>query len=146
MAEMKMPNVELFKRNRQTWGRLLDDYSFDTPHIGYNVTLDTGFFRCRLTHDGRLTVFALSEYDFGSGGITIQDLGMIRASLYHDALCLLTDRGILPYSERMTADNHFARLLWETGSQGPIAALSTGWRWAVVTLNSQALARWRRQK
>lgn len=143
---MKMPYVELFRHNRTTWGRLLADYTFDTPITGYNRALDTGRFRCKLTEDGSLTIYKMSEYDFGSGRITVQDLGMIRASLAHDAFCHLTDRGIIPYSERRKADNYFAKLLWETGSRGPIAAMSTAWRWTAVSAYSQTLARWRRTK
>jgi hypothetical protein len=144
---IQMPHVELFKRNRTVWGRLLSEYSFaDTPHKGYDVEYNDGRFRCHLFPDGRLKIYMLSEYDFGSGGITVQDLGMIRASLYHDALCHMTDAGLLPYTERRRADNHFASLLWQTGSRGPIAAVSTAWRWTGVTLYSQTLARWRRKK
>lgn len=143
---MKMPYVELFRQNRKVKGRLLADYTFDTPITDYNRTLDTGRFRCKLTEDGSLTIYKMSEYDFGSGRITVQDLGMIRASLAHDAFCMMTDRAIIPYSERRKADNYFATLLWETGSRGPIAAMSTAWRWTAVYAYSQTLARWRRTK
>lgn len=143
---MIMPYVELFRQNRKVKGRLLADYTFDTPITGYNRTLDTGRFRCKLTEDGSLTIYKMSEYDFGSGRITVQDLGMIRASLAHDAFCLMTDRALIPYSERKHADNYFAKLLWETGSRGPIAAMSTAWRWTAVSAYSQTLARWRRTK
>jgi hypothetical protein len=143
---MKMPNVELFKRNRKIWGRLLEMYSFETPIDGFSVDFDNGHFRCSLRDDGFLVIHAMSEYDFGSGGITVQDLGMVRASLAHDAFCFMTDAGVLPWSVRRKADNYFASLLWETGRKGPIAVVSTGWRWTGVTLYSQCIARWGRVK
>lgn len=140
---VEYPHFEVFRKNGVRWGRLLADYTFNESVKGYNRTLDTGSFRCKLTEDGRLTIYKWSEYDFGSGNVTVQDLAMVRESLRHDALCMMTDRGILPYKERMTADNLFARGLWKHGAKGPLSAVSTGWRWLAVTLNSQTIARYK---
>lgn len=139
------PHFEVFRKNGERWGRLLRDYTYDTGIKGYNRTLDIGYFRCRLTDDGLLTIFKWSEWNFGDGDVTVQDLAMILASLIHDAFCHLTGRGILPYSVRMKADNLFTRMLWKNGSQGLLNAASASWRWFLVTLNSQTKARFNAQ-
>lgn len=144
MKPFQIPHYELFWKNGFRWGRLLSNYTIKTPITGYNRILDTGNFRCILRADGELTVVNLSEWDFGTGPGVIQDIAMVPASLVHDAFCHLTDRGILPWSVRMKADNYFASMLWRYGSKGFVSKASTSWRWLAVTANSQLIARWRR--
>ena len=145
MTTLSVPHHELFRQNGRRWGRLLSDYTIQTPITGYNRTLDTGRFRCTLFSDGRLIVFKWSEWDLGSGDITIQDIAMIVASLPHDAFCHMTGRGILPWSVRRLADNFLAKMLWQYGAKGFISGASTAWRWLVVSANSQLIARFKAQ-
>lgn len=140
---IEYPHFEVFRKNGMRWGRLLKDYTFAESVTGYNRIMDTGAFRCELREDGTLTVCKWAEWDFGSGGVTVQDLAMVRESLRHDALCMMIDRGLLPYSTRWKSDNLFARGLWRSGAKGPLSALSTGWRWLAVTAYSQTVARYR---
>lgn len=135
------PHFEVFRRNGERWGRLLADYTFETPIKGYNVTLNTGEMHCTLRDTGMLTIYSLSQWNFGNGRVTVQDLAMVLASLAHDAFCELTNRGLLPWSVRAQADNYFAASLWSSSAGGLLSALSTGWRWMLVSANSQTLAR-----
>jgi hypothetical protein len=142
---IQMPHYEMFRKNGDSFGRLLSDYTFyDTPIKGYDFDYKNQSMHCRLSPDGTLTIFKLSEWDFGTGPV-IQDQNMVRASLFHDPLCYMTDSGVIPYSERVRADNYFAWLLNDGGS-GVMQKVSTAWRWLVVSLNSQTIARLRRKR
>jgi hypothetical protein len=137
MALIQMPHYELFKKNGKTWGRLLAGYSYDTPITGYAVTLNTPTYGCRLTPDGRLYIKAVSEWDFGSGP-SVQTPPMVYASLAHDMFCHLTNRRLIPFSERKAADLYFWTCLGEAG-----ATVSRLWRLPAVFGYSQLVARWK---
>lgn len=141
-----MPDFDLIRGN--TWGKLKRDHVMCTPFTGFDVAWSNDVFRCRLTPDGKLTVFAGSEWDFATGGIDTP--AMVAASLMHDAFCHMTNAGKLPWSVRRRADNHFSAMIRKHGPRGGFLGWRTGltyaasgWRWIVVSANSQLNARWR---
>lgn len=142
---IQMPHYERFRKNGDDWGRLLSDYWFyDTPIKKYDIDFNNDSMKCRLYANGNLCIYKPSQWDFGTGPV-IQDQNMVRGSLFHDAICHMTDAGAIPYQERARGDNYFAYLLNEGGS-GLLQKASTAWRWFVVSLNSQTIARFRRKK
>ena len=133
---VQMPNHELFKRNGRRMGRLLDDFTYNTPIKGFSKELRIENFRCQLHPDGRLKILALSEWDFGTGAIDTP--AMVYGSLAHDALCHMTNHRLLPWSVRAQAD----RFLWQCLTAGG-ATVSRLWRVPLVMMYSQLIARWR---
>jgi hypothetical protein len=149
MSKLPTPHYELCRNN--THGRLLSDYVIRTPIKGYQVSYAHGQFHCRLDVDGKLTVYAMSEWNFGNRAIDTP--AMVAASLPHDAFCHMTNSGRLPWSARRLADNFFSWMLRELGPRGGrlglrtgLTCLSSGWRWLGVTANSQLIARWSRKE
>jgi hypothetical protein len=76
-------------------------YEIDTPHI-------------RLLPQGRLLIREGYKWDMATGAVDTPD--MIYASLAHDALCELTNEGLLDWSYRKDIDKYFLRLLKELGT------------------------------
>ena len=142
------PVYELINLNR--CGRLLLSHEIDTPIKGYEVHFRNDRFECRLYKSGRLFVRALSEWDFGT--MAPDTPAMIIASLPHDAFCLMTDAGLLPWKVRRQADNFFTSFLFEHCPKGGrfkwrtgLSGLFAGVAWVFVSVNSQFFARWRAQ-
>lgn len=135
---MKIPHYETFKRNGKIWGRLLSDHKYKTPITGFDVVIESRQ-GARLKPSGILHIYAMSEWDFGSGAIDTP--AMVYASLAHDVFCEMTDKGILPWECRFEADKYFWTCLSEGG-----AIVSRFWRVPAVMLYSQLFARWRREK
>ena len=134
---IKMPVYNLLPCRKR--GRLRENYTYQTPITGHNLIWGNGQFRCRLYDDGRLTIYAGSIWDFGTWAIDTP--AMVYASLPHDAFCLLTNSGVLPWECRMAADKYFGQCLKDAG-----APLSVLWRLPLVMLNSQTVARLQRAK
>lgn len=133
------PHIETFKRGGTTWGRLLEDFTYKTPITGYDKEIKLRNFHCKLTKDGTLKVFCLSEWDFGS--FAIDTPAMVYASLAHDAFCHMTNWLLLPWEVRFQADKYFWQCLTEAG-----ATTSRWWRVPGVMLYSQFVARWKDRK
>jgi hypothetical protein len=129
-----MPHYELVNGKR---GKLLSDYIFSTPITGYRVRLQTKTERADLFPDGRLVIYAPTEWDFGSGP-AVNTPAMVYASLAHDIFCVMTNLRLLPWSCRGAADKYFWSCLTEAG-----AATSRWWRAPGVMLYSQLVARWK---
>lgn len=89
---------------------LASQYSFSTPITGYRVDLDH---RATLYSGGLLTVRKGFRWDLASGAIDTP--AMVRASLAHDVFCIMTDLGLIPWTERATSDVYFRELLKEGG-------------------------------
>lgn len=68
-----------------------------------------------ITHNGDIIIRAGYRWDYGSGP-AIDDVPMIYASLFHDAIYDLIDSGILPKSARRPADAEFRKLLRRAGA------------------------------
>jgi hypothetical protein len=132
-----MPHYLLIKRGWKTWGKLLSDYTYITPIVGYSVRYHTKDFYVHLTPDGKLFIAKGSFWDFGTGPV-IQDLAMVYASLPHDMFSHLTNAGKLPWAERYQADKYFYHCLSIAGS-----TMSRFWRFPGVFLYSQLIARWK---
>lgn len=119
--------------------RTINDEQYETPIKGYSLIWGNGEFRCRLYEDGRLLIYAGSVWDLGTGAIDTP--AMIYASLPHDAFCLMTNSGVLPWECRMMADKYFKQCLKDAG-----AGWTALWRFPLVVLNSQTIARMKRGK
>lgn len=120
-------------------GRLLSDYTYKTPIVGFEAEIDTPRLRCRLYKDGTLECYRDTEWDFGSGAIDTP--AMVIASLPHDMGCHLTNRRLIPWSCRAQFDAYFRQILTDCGN-----GLWRYARWAGVSLYSQFIARWRDKK
>lgn len=97
-------------------GRLMSSETFKhTPIRGYGVAI-TGDpkNKCHLSPNGNLVVSKGFEWDFASGAVDTPD--MVKASLAHDALCVLIDKGKLPAKEQKNADRYFRQVLKESGT------------------------------
>jgi hypothetical protein len=117
-------------------GRLLSDITYQTAILGRRVSFDRDRLRCDLYMDGRLVVYADSEWDFGT--FAIDTPAMVYASLEHDAICNMTNARLLPWRYRMEGDKG----LWNTlTAQG--ATVSRFWRVPAVMAYSQLIARWK---
>lgn len=134
-------------------GQLKKDYIFYHGVTGFtgrigNPKID----HCEMLPNGFLIVYAGFEWDYASGGV--DTLNMVVSSLAHDALCRLTNRGVLPWEVREKADEAFRRLLKSAKAKeepwtSPLKYLSLYRRWqawAGVRLNSSTRAKWRRRK
>ena len=127
-------NYELIKGG--TKGLLLSDITYKTAIIGRRVSFDSDAMRCDLHIDGSLVVYSGSEWDFGT--FAIDTPSMVYASLEHDAICIMTNARMLPWSCRAIGDKG----LWNTLSkQG--ATVSRWWRVPAVMVYSQVVARWK---
>ena len=93
-------------------GRLLSPLLFQTPITGFDVTLPSP--PCQLYEDGSILLGHGFEWDFGSGP-AVDTPAMVLASAVHDALCLMTDKGLLPWSVRAQSDQFFRDKLKENG-------------------------------
>ena len=143
-----MPDHDLI--NGLTAGKLRADHFVMTPITGFDAHYKSDTFQCWLYPQGLLRIKSGSEWDFGTGALDTPS--MVISSLPHDAFCLLTDAGKLPWSVRRRADNFLAAQLLRYGARGgrfgwrtALTFVSTCWRWAIVNLNSQLNARRRRQ-
>jgi hypothetical protein len=119
-------------------GRLLSPLGFNTDIIGYDVTLPDN--PCQIYSDGYLLLGAGFVWDFGS--YAVDTPGMVFASAAHDALCVMTDRGLLPWKVRGQSDRLFRLLLAESGVPAP----RRWWCWAGVRGYSKTVAYWKRKK
>lgn len=117
-------------------GRLLSPLHFPSPIKGHEVCAPTF---C-LDESGNLTLHAGYEWDFGS--YAIDTPGMVRASAMHDAFCILTDEGKLPWECRAEADSYFRKLLIEYGTN----SLRAWWCYLGVRAYSTLVASWKRVK
>lgn len=117
-------------------GRLLSPLYFPSPIEGYEVCAPTF---C-LDESGNLALHAGFEWDFGS--YAIDTPGMVRASAMHDAFCILTDTGKLPWKCRAQADDYFRKLLIEYGT----SAIRAWWCYLGVRTFSTLVAKRKRIK
>jgi len=134
-------HYDLIRKNGQTLGLLLSDTDYNTPITGYEGEIELPASKCRLAQNGCLHVFAGFAWDFGSGP-AIDTPAVVRASLAHDALCLLTDRGLIPWSCRARADAYYREMLREYGT----GFARRWWQWAGVRAYSSTLGNWRRKR
>jgi hypothetical protein len=116
-------------------GTLLSDLVFETPIKGHDVDLGG----IRLTEVGTLTLHAGFNWDFGSGAIDTPE--MVKASAAHDAFCLMTDLGHLPWSVRAQSDKYFRELLEQNG----VGFCRRWWCWMGVRSYSKTFAYWNRK-
>lgn len=106
---MQAPRYTLLN-GRSNRARLDEDYRFDTGIKGHEARIEYRPDACQLWPFGTLIVYEGFVWDFGSGP-AIDTPDMVIASLAHDALCGLTDRGLVPWSVRKQADKYFRYLL-----------------------------------
>jgi hypothetical protein len=140
MKTIVVPHYELFRKNGRMWGRVLQDYAYQTPITGYNVSYSDHNCDFTLSDTGILQIRRMSEWDFGSGP-SLQTNAMVYASLPHDMFCHLTNRRIIPWKERKSADLYFWDCLTDAG-----ATVSRIWRIMGVVSYSQLIARWKDKK
>jgi hypothetical protein len=119
-------------------GRLLSRYEFWTPITGHDARIEGSTMACSIRADGLLVVEPGFEWDFGSGP-AIDTPAVVIASLAHDALCLLTNRRLLPWECRAQADAYYRNLLRLNGT----GLARTWWQYAGVRLYSESVARWK---
>jgi hypothetical protein len=136
-------DVELIRNNR--WGRLKSPVVIDTGITGFDVFIDEPTLRFHLMRDGLLWVDAETEWNFGSGP-AVNTPEMVRASLPHDLFCIMTDRGLLPWSVRAQADKLFRTHVKELSPKRPWYNPFRYWyniRYAGVWVYSNGVARWK---
>lgn len=119
-------------------GRLLSPLEFETGITGHCVNDPS--FAFYLAPDGNLTLYTGYEWDFGS--YALDTPAMVLASAAHDAFCLMTDQGLLPWSVRAQSDKYFRDLLSENG----VGFARRWWCWAGVRGYSKFVAYWKAQK
>lgn len=134
-------HYDLIRKNGKTLGLLLSDAQYAPPIYGKEAEIETPASACRLDQIGRLHIFAGFEWDFGSGP-AIDTPAVIRASLAHDALCLLTDNGLIPWECRAKADAYYRHLLMVYGA----SKMRAWYQWAGVRAYSKSVAYWKRTK
>lgn len=120
---------------------LLEDASFYPPFKGYEGRLEGSATTCWLTKEGELHIPSGFVWDFGSWP-AIDTPDVVHASLAHDALCLMTDKGILPWEVRQKADRYYRELLRQYRCSWP----RRWWQWAGVRGYSKSVAYWKRRK
>lgn len=141
---------ELIDGNRK--GKLLEGVILSTPIYGYSGFLSSETEPCELKKNGELIIHKGFTWDFGSGAIDTPS--MVRASLFHDAMCHLTNHRAVPWEVRRKADKHFRELLKryapeprgnivEKGLRSMLNFSSRWWRWSAVSIYSQFIARWK---
>ena len=128
-------SYKLVDHNRR--GMLLETVCFGTEIRGHAGEIE----HCCLMSDGRLYVRSGFVWDFGSGAIDTP--AMVRASLAHDALCILTNARAVPWKVRKQGDRLFRVLLKKHSPPGILSFASRWWRWAAVSIYSQGIARWK---
>lgn len=124
---------------RGTKGLLTKTVFFQTHMRGYSGQLPY----CELQTNGQLIVYKGFRWDFGSGAIDTP--AMVIASLAHDAMCNLTDAGVIPWKLRAEGDKLFRDLLKKNSKPGLLSFASRWWRWAAVRTYSEGVARWKRK-
>jgi hypothetical protein len=128
-------HYDLIAGNR---GRLLSALEFESGIKGHVVNDPALAFY--LAPDGCLTLYTGFEWDFASGAIDTP--AMVIASAYHDAGCVMTDKGLLPWKYRAHFDKQFRELLKENG----VGFARRWWCWAGVRTYSKTVAYWNRSK
>jgi hypothetical protein len=118
-------------------GRLLSGLEFEGPITGQSV--NDWSLNLYLAPDGCLTLYAGFVWDFGS--YALDTPAMVIASAAHDAYCVLTDRGLIPWECRAKADKYFRELLKENG----VGFARRWWCWTGVRTYSKFWAYWKRQ-
>jgi len=93
-------------------GRLQGMEVYHTPIKGHDVILPDN--PCAIDERGQLILGPGFVWDFGS--YAIDTPSMVYASAMHDACCIMTDRGLLPWACRSLADSHFRELLAKNGT------------------------------
>lgn len=121
------------------YGILNQPLVFSTPIVGHDVFMKD--IACYLASSGRLTLDAGFMWDFGSGP-AIDTPAMVVASAAHDALCIMTDTGKLPWGCRAKADAYFRELLKQNG----VSFARRWWCWAGVRSYSKCVAYWKREQ
>jgi hypothetical protein len=134
-------HYDLIRRNGKTLGLLLSDIEHYTPVTGYEAEIEDTASKCRLAENGCLRTFAGFTWDFGSGP-AIDTPAVVRASLSHDAFCLLTDRGLIPWECRAIADTYYREQLKRYGT----GFFRRWWHYAGVRSYSKTVAYWSRTK
>lgn len=136
---MKAPQYELIRKGKM--GRLLAQYRFYSPITGHQARIEGSTMACSIDATGLLIVEPGFEWDFGSGP-AIDTPAVVIASLAHDALCLLTNRRLLPWNCRAQADAYYRQLLHVNGT----GFARRWWQYAGVRGYSEMVARWRDKK
>lgn len=119
---------------------LLEDASFYPPGMLHQGKLEGSATACELTAAGLLKIRAGFVWDFGSWP-AINTPDVVLASLAHDAFCVMTDAGVLPWSVRAQADRYYRELLKQYGCKW----YRRWWQWAGVRGYSKFVAYWRRK-
>lgn len=137
---MKEPVYTVLSRNPDR-ACLTEAYEFKTGIRGFSGELLEEIDRCELRSYGTLVVYPGFIWDFGSGeifgqDISIDDRSMRTASLAHDALCRMTDRGVVPWKVRRKSDAYFRKVLQICGSP----RIRAWWCWVGVRLGSRRSA------
>lgn len=96
--------------------KLLGDQAVLLEAVGFNTGIEGVNAKgtlCELSNDGVLIVKAGFTWDFGTWAIDTPDVVM--ASLLHDAMCNMTNDGVLPWKYRKTTDKLYRNILKEKG-------------------------------
>lgn len=121
-----------------TRGRLLGALQFQTTITGYSINHpEDGYY---LDREGLLTLYVGFTWDFGS--CAVDTPAMVIASAAHDAFCVMTDKGLLPWSVRAQSDYFFRELLKQHG----VGFSRRWWCWAGVRSYSKTVAYWNRRR
>lgn len=113
-------------------GRLLGALFCETGIEGHAIDLETLY----LSRDGLLSLYAGYVWDFGS--YAIDTPAMVIASAFHDAGCVMTDKGLLPWKYRAVFDQIFRDQLKANGT----GFFRRWWCWAGVRTYSKTMAYW----
>ncbi|CAB4141150.1 hypothetical protein UFOVP412_46 [uncultured Caudovirales phage] len=116
------------------WGKLNEPLVFDSPIKGFGAKMPFVV----LEESGKLTLETGFAWDFGSGAIDTPS--MVIASAAHDAFCVLTDMGVIPWECRKVSDAYFRELLKANGT----GWARRWWCWLGVRAYSMTFARWNR--
>lgn len=139
-------DYELIRNNR--WGRVKFPVATNTVITGYDVFIEEPTLYTHLTENGLLWVGTGTEWDFGSGP-AVNTPEMVRASLVHDMFCIMTDRGLVPWSVRSKADKLFRDQIKEFSPVRKWYNPMRYWylaRYVAVVVYSQGIARWKADK
>lgn len=123
-------------------GVLKSPRTFITPIKQFKISLPNE--GISLSTDGTLILSAGYTWDFGSWAIDTPD--MVEASALHDAICILTNKRMLPWRYRAVGDRLFRELLQSHQTHRKWYNPLKHWpwvRWAGVSAYSQLIARWR---
>jgi len=136
-------NYELIRKNR--WGRLLEPVELYTDIKGHTAELRTIDAQADLHDDGRLYIYAGTEWDFGSGP-AVNTPEMVRASLVHDIFCHMTNYRLVPWEVRWQGDRLFRQHIKKYAPKRRWFNPMRYWhvpRWVAVASYSQGIARWK---